>query len=274
MRPPRSKSLIFDIYGGFVRPLGGWIAIADLITLMDDLGVDQQTVRSSVSRMSRKGMLVRRRLADRSGYELSPQAEAILEEGDQRIFAGTQPAVIADGWALAVFSVPEDQRGKRHQLRSQLTWLGFGNLGGGVWLAPRRVLERGAEAVRRLQLEQYVDLFEAHYREFDELRALVDRCWDLDRVGGLYAEFVETVTPLLGRWRRSGTADRERLAFIDFTTVLHRWRKMPYLDPGLPLELLPGDWRGTRAAELFGEVVDRLEKPALGYVERLINGSS
>jgi phenylacetic acid degradation operon negative regulatory protein len=61
MRSPRSKSLIIDIYGAFVRRLGGWLAVADLITLMGDLGVDEPAVRSSVSRMSRQKLLVRSR---------------------------------------------------------------------------------------------------------------------------------------------------------------------------------------------------------------------
>lgn len=270
MRPPRSKSLIYDIYGGFVNRNGGWIAIADLITLMEDLGVDEQAVRSSVSRMSRKGMLVRRRKGGQVGYELSQQAQEILAEGDRRIFTGMRPAKLGDGWVLAMFSVPEGERGKRHQLRSQLMWLGYGNLGGGAWLAPRRVLERTLEVVRRLGLQEYVDVFEARYRGFDELRELVERCWDLRGLAARYDDFCRTVEPVLERWRSAPKAGDNREAFIDYTTILHQWRKMPYLDPGLPPELLPDNWQGATAAELFGEAVERLEKRASRYVESVM----
>ena len=41
-------------------------------------------------------------------------------------------------------------------------------------------------------------------------------------------------------------------AFADYVRVLTAWRRLPFLDPGLPPELLPADWHGTRAAELFG----------------------
>ncbi len=54
----RPRSLILYVYGGFVRRLGGWLAVADLITLMRDLGVDAQGVRGAVARMKHGGLLI------------------------------------------------------------------------------------------------------------------------------------------------------------------------------------------------------------------------
>jgi len=53
--------------------------------------------------------------------------------------------------------------------------------------------------------------------------------------------------------------------------VLTGWRRMPYLDPGLPAEFLPRDWSGIRAAELFFELHAQLETPARAYVAKSIN---
>ena len=36
--------------------------------------------------------------------------------------------------------------------------------------------------------------------------------------------------------------------------MLTEWRRLPYLDPGLPLDVLPPDWNGSRAAELFTDL--------------------
>lgn len=269
MRPTRSKSLIYDLYGAYIRPLGGWVAVADLIALMSQLGVDEQAVRSSVSRLSRKGMLVRRRREGQVGYALSDDAAAMLEEGDLAIFSGMKPARLADGWVLVAFSVPEPERGKRHQLRSQLTWLGYGNLASGIWIAPRRVLARTVDTVQRLGLEAYVDVFEADYHAFEDLPDLVRRCWDLDGLAAMYAAFVREAEPVLQRWRGSRNGD-DRQAFVDYTSMLHQWRKMPFLDPGLPLELLPAQWQGQVAARLFNDILERLEKRARRYVESIV----
>jgi len=57
----------------------------------------------------------------------------------------------------------------------------------------------------------------------------------------------------------------------DYVRVLTGWRRMPYLDPGLPAEFLPRDWSGIRAAELFFELHAKLETPARAYVAKAIN---
>ena len=38
----------------------------------------------------------------------------------------------------------------------------------------------------------------------------------------------------------------------ELTTLVHRWRRFPFLDPELPPELLPEDWPGQSAIERFG----------------------
>ena len=77
MRLLKSKSLTFDVYGAFVRDLGGWIAVADLVTLMGQLGVEEQVVRSSVSRFTRRGLLARTKvdgqISARDGVRCVPQ---------------------------------------------------------------------------------------------------------------------------------------------------------------------------------------------------------
>ncbi|QBI19834.1 PaaX family transcriptional regulator [Egibacter rhizosphaerae] len=271
MRPTRSRSLIYDLFGAYVRPAGGWIAVADLVHLLGELGVDEQAVRSAVSRMKRKGLLVGSRRDGVAGYALSDEAERMFAEGDVAIFTTTEPADLADGWVIATFSVPEGERDRRHKLRSALTWLGFGNLSSGVWIAPWRTFEPAAQTVRGLGLEGHVDLFHAHHEAFREPPDLIARCWDLDGLAARYASFVATARPVLERWERDGGDHRQ--AFVDYTLLLHEWRQMPYLDPGLPSEVLPANWQGETAARLFDTLLERLEKPARLHVERVINAA-
>ena len=266
MRLLRSRSLIFDVYGAFVRELGNWIAIAHLVRLMGALDVDEQAVRSSVSRFTRKGLLVREVRDGQVGYRLSDHALEILAEGDLRIYDRLEPARLEDGWALATFSIPEEVRGERHQLRTRLTWLGYGNLGAGLWIAPRRMLDRTLEMVDDLSLTDFVDVFEAHYAAFDDLESLVARCWDLDELRQAYRTFLDTFQPVRTDWDTRAPEEAPPDAFGDYVATLHEWRKLPYLDPGLPAELLPDDWEGASAADLFAELRTRLEPAAREHV--------
>ncbi|MGI9018503.1 MAG: PaaX family transcriptional regulator [Euzebya sp.] len=264
--PLQTKSLVFDVYAPIVRYDGGWIAIADLVTVLAQVGMEEQAVRSSVSRLQRRDMLQREVRDGTPGYALTTRSQAVLTEGDLRIYGSLEPAALDDGWALVTFSVPEQSRADRHQLRRRLSWLGYGNLGAGLWIAPRRILERTVAMVADLGLQQHVDIFTAHHAAFDDTEHLVSRCWDIDRMRTQYAAYLDTFTPIVQRWRKTDPAEDPRGAFADFIAAAHEWRKMPYLDPGLPAELLPEGWEGSMAADTFNQINTLLLATAQAYV--------
>lgn len=264
-RSRQPRALIVSVYGLYAREDGGWLSVATLIRLLAELGVDEPAVRSSISRLKRRDLLLAERVGGAAGYGLSARARAILDEGDRRIFE-RQRAGVDEGWLLAVFSVPEAEREKRHQLRSRLAWLGFGTVAAGVWVAPEHLLDETRDALSRQGLSGYVDLFRADHAAFGEQRGKVAQWWDLERLRALYDEFLGRYQPVLARYRRRSTAD-ERGAFADYLTALTAWRRLPYLDPGLAPELLPPRWPGVRAAETFFELQARLADPAHRFVD-------
>jgi phenylacetic acid degradation operon negative regulatory protein len=267
MEPMRSRSVLLDVYGAFVRDLGGWIAVADLVRLLAAVGVEEQAVRLAVSRFTRNGLLSRRKVEGRVGYELTDTAVQLLAEGDQRIYSILEPARLEDGWALASFSVPEEIREQRHQLRRRLAWLGYGSLGGGLWIAPSRVLDQTRQLVVQLGLEAHVDLFRAHYEAFADASSLLDRCWDVERMRAAYRTYLDEFAPVLASPRGDAPTRDTARAFADFVAGLHEWRKLPFVDPGLPTELLPDGWEGTEAAALFQRLREVLEPVARRHVE-------
>jgi phenylacetic acid degradation operon negative regulatory protein len=268
-RAAQPRQLIVTVYGLYARAQGGWMSVASLISLLADLGVDEPAVRSSISRLKRREILRASRKSGAAGYELSPAAQAILTEGDHRIFR-TERARLADGWLLAVFSVPEAERHKRHVLRSQLARLGFGTAAPGVWIAPAYLYEATADMLARLGLSGYADLFRAdHLAARDlaggDLAGKVRQWWNLDQTERLAREFVTAYEPVLQGWSRRRAQAHPRKAFADYIRVLTDWRRLPYLDPGLPAELLPSGWAGARAAEVFFTLQSRLADAAAAH---------
>jgi phenylacetic acid degradation operon negative regulatory protein len=271
-RSARLRHLIVTVYGLYARSGGGWLSVAALIRLLADLGVDEPAVRSAISRLKRRGMLEARRQDGAAGYQLSAGALDILREGDARIFRRHR-ATLADGWLLAVFSVPESQRDRRHVLRSELTRLGFGMVAPGVWIVPAHPQDATAETLRRLGLDSYADLFRADHLAFGDPAAKIRRWWDLDELERRYQAFIQAHEPALRRWEASGVGSAGgREAFADYVRALTDWRRLPYSDPGLPAELLPPDWIGLRAAEAFFTLRSLLEEPARAYVRQVISG--
>jgi phenylacetic acid degradation operon negative regulatory protein len=257
------------VYGLYARAEGGWMSVAALISLLADLGVDEPAVRSSISRLKRREILHARRRDGSAGYELSQAAQAILAEGDHRIFR-KERARLADGWLLAVFSVPESERSKRHVLRSQLARLGFGTAAPGVWIAPAYLHEATADMLARLGLSGYADLFRADHLAArglagGDLAQKVRQWWDLGQTERLAHDFVTVYEPVLRSWSHRQAPAHAREAFADYVQVLTAWRRLPYLDPGLPTELLPPGWAGVKAAEVFFTLQSRLAEAAAAH---------
>lgn len=251
MIPPRA--LIVTVYGLYARESGGWLPIGGLVRLLAELGVDEPAVRSAISRLKRRGLLVASPRQGAAGYGLSDAGLEILAEGDEHIFA-PPVAALADGWLLAIFSVPESERAKRHTLRSQLAGLGFGSAAPGVWVAPAHRCAVTRAMLRRLGLESYVDLFRAHY-----LGEVSAGWWDLAAVRRNYEWFV-------AKWSRVSGRDPVPV----WVTAVTDWRRLPYLDPGLPAELLPAEWPGGPAAALFAALRERWAEPAHTRAQALL----
>lgn len=260
------RSLIVTLYGAYGRFAPGPVPVAELIRLLAAVGVDAPSVRSSVSRLKRRGMLVPARTAQgAAGYELSADARQLLEEGERRIRSFEEPA--DEGWVLAVFSVPETQRQRRHVLRSRLAGLGFGTAAPGVWIAPARLHEEARRVLSRLELDPYVDFFRGEHLGFAPTAEAVGRWWDLAAIAKEHEEFLARYLPVLRAWRHRPPGDSSpEDAYRDYLLVLDSWRRLPYTDPGLPPRLLPEDWPGRRSAALFRELHERLRDAGAEFV--------
>jgi phenylacetic acid degradation operon negative regulatory protein len=52
--------------------------------------------------------------------------------------------------------------------------------------------------------------------------------------------------------------------------MLTDWRRLPYLDPGIPAELLPAGWIGIKAADVFFALQASLSDAARAHAARTI----
>ncbi|MCA4131714.1 PaaX family transcriptional regulator C-terminal domain-containing protein [Arthrobacter sp. M4] len=274
---PRHQHLIVTVYGLYARNHDGTFAVADLIQLLGDLGVESAGVRSSVSRLKKRGVLVSLKRGGSAAYKLSPELEDVFSAGDERIFAPRR-AQKGDQWLLASFSVPEAQRHLRHKLRTILTRVGCGQVSPGLWIAPGNLAHEVQQQLERAGLMDYVDLFKATHLTEDQIHDKVGQWWDLPSLEALYTDFLDRHQPVLQRWETlekeaSESPELLKQAFADYVPMVTQWRRLPYMDPGLPEEYLPGNWHGVAAQELFTKLHALLGPKALRYAKSVIEAS-
>lgn len=266
---PRHQQLIVTILGLYARRLGGCLPVSHLIRLLGDLGAGDAAVRSSVSRLKKRGVLNGVRVSGAAAYALTEKFENVLREGDARIFSPRR-ATPEDLWLLAAFTVPESQRHLRHRIRSLFTKRGFGSVTPGLWIAPETLFESTWNELQRDDLTQYVDFFRSQTLGEVNLADKVSTWWDLRALERLYLEFIERYEPVHERWSGAAPGD-PREAFRDYIPLVTQWRRLPYLDPGLPLEHLPQPWPGQRAEQLFTELHATLGPLASRHADEVLH---
>jgi phenylacetic acid degradation operon negative regulatory protein len=265
----RSQDLVFTLYGDYIRHRGGEAWTGSLIELLGFLGMSEQAVRSALSRMSRKGWLEGRRVGNKSFYSITPKSIRLLEEGAQRIF---QPRADEwDGrWCVLTYSIPEEKRHLRNKLRERLTWLGYAPLNHATWISPRVMQRELGDLLDSLKIRDYVEIFCAEHLGFSSNREIVASCWDLEGLNQNYAGFIAKYEPLLNE-HKARLAEGDGLepseCFVQRFMLVHEYRSFPYVDPNLPAELLPDDWLGNKAIQLFREYHELLTAEANAFVD-------
>ncbi|MBR7827007.1 PaaX family transcriptional regulator [Actinospica sp. MGRD01-02] len=243
-----ARSLLLTVLGEYVRPSGVPVWTSTLLLVADGLGIEEKAARQALNRLSGDGWLVSERDGRRVRWALTEHGTTFLTEGAERIYSFGRDRESWDGrWLVLLVSVPESQRDLRHRLRNGLTWAGLGSPTPGVWVSPHATREAEAkQVVEELGLESVALSFSGAFAGVGSERTMVDQAWHLGELSEEYEDF-------LSRFAGSRPVSPDEKLYAQIRLV-DSWRRFPRLDPQLPLELLPPDWIGLRAANVFTDL--------------------
>ena len=257
---PSTRGYLLTVLGEFVLPVGGRVWTAALLDALGALGVEERTARQAVWRSAERGLLESERIGRRTRWALSDAARRLLSEGTRRIYSLHREPRPWDGrWLLLYVSVPESQRDLRHRMRNRLGWAGFASIGSGTWVSPW--IDRETEArdvLDDLGLAAAARSFIAKPGGIGDVNDMVTATWPLTEIAAGYDAFLD-------RFGGAPVADSGYDAFVYQVRLVHEWRRFPFLDPDLPGDLLPRDWSGYRAAELFHHLHEQWRSPAWAW---------
>jgi phenylacetic acid degradation operon negative regulatory protein len=254
------QGLAVTLMADYTLRTRAWLPTAAIVALLAESGVSAAGARTAISRLTRRGVLEGHREGRRSSYRLTPAAATFLAVGGSAI-AGAAGASSWDGtWTLIAFSLPQEEGTLRRGLRGQLRWMGYAPLYDGLWISPHELSEKTRARLAELTLGT-LTVFRARHVELD---ATVRRnpldAWDTAQIAKQYASFLRRWRPALPPALTGAAAVRAR------TEVMDTYRRLPILDPHLPLELLPRDWPREPARDLFTAVYDGLAEAAQNHV--------
>lgn len=233
--------------GGSATSRGAWAAyhraLNELSELEGEEGFDFSSIKNAFYRLKRKGFIefVKEEMVVRP---------AITEAGRKRLEAILPSYDEERTWDgriyLVTYDIPEEQKGDRELLREYLKRLGAGQLQLSVFMTPYNPKGTLKDFLEERKLKASVivsDLGEDGSIGDKNLKALVAKVYDLGSLNRRYAKFVDS-------WGRKGGlsfAERGKAAF-EFLDILDS-------DPQLPFELLPKNWKGEKAYQVYQRVL-------------------
>ena len=121
-----------------------------------------------------------------------------------------------------------------------------------------------------MRIKDNMQIFEARHFGSNDPQNIVQRCWDLRRLHKKYGDFIEKYQPKLENYLKRLNSDEpvtSEECFVERFGLIHEYRRFPFFDPDLPVELLPKDWLRFQAADLFHKYHGLLTTKAFEYFD-------
>lgn len=265
-----TRSMIFTLFGDYIRHYDNLIWIGSLIRLLQEFGHNEQSVRAAISRMSKQGWVQAEKVGNKSYYSLTERGKARMDEASKRIYKTEHPSW--DGsWRILVYTIPENKRHLRDELRKELVWSGFGLLSNSCWITPNPLEEEVNRLIEKYDISEYVSFFNASYIGTNDQEELVQKCWNLDEVNDKYQLFIQEYSQkyIIDKNKIEKGELSDGSCFVKSALLVHQYRKFLFIDPNLPQELLPKKWLGDSAASLFTDYYQLLIEPATRFFEKV-----
>lgn len=242
---PSARSLLLTIVGELMWPRADAAWTSSLVHTLNGLGVEERAARQAINRAASAGWIESKRQGREVSWTVGPAGQQIIRDGAKRVTSMSRAPKAWDGqWLSLLVTIPKEKRNTRKALYNGLSWAGMGNPVPGIWMSP--YIHREPEIDRLITevgLQDHAISFIGHPGSIgvaDE--EIVERAWNIRDVGSVFQTLLEDNKGL-----NPASGDEMLFAHI---SVVSQWQQLPFIDPGLPEELLP-NWIGrTTAAHL------------------------
>ena len=241
--PGSARSLLLTLLGEFVAPKEQAVWTSTLLGVLTGVGVAEKAARQAIARAAAADWIAARKDGRRVSWTLTPHGRRLIASGSARVSSMSHGAKPWNGqWLVLMITLPASHREQRVKLYRALNWAGFGNPSAGLWINPHAErIDEAAKLIKSFDMSALTYAFVGTALDFGvSHQHLVTQSWDLDGVAAHYEE----LTARFGRARPS-TGDA---VLFNHVLLANARQRLPYVDPGLPSELLPLRWTGRKAA--------------------------
>lgn len=243
LNPGSARSFLLTLLGEFVLPRGRPVWTSALLHAYAGVGIAEKAARQALMRAADAGWIEAQPVGRQTSWTVSELGRQVIDDGAQRVRSTSRRDVPWDGrWRVLVWVEPDADRVRRQKVARALSWIGFGNPAGDLWVSPHGDRD---EETRRVLLELGISAATYAFTGPSSQtgmsdRQIVERSWDLGAVAEHYGQLIKRFGKL-----RPGTGDP---MLFSYTQLVNEWQRLPFIDPALPPVLLPAQWSARDAA--------------------------
>lgn len=263
----QAGSLIVSVFGDAIHPRGGVVWLGCLIRLLEPLALNERLIRTAIFRLVKEDWLTTQTLGRRTDYGLSITGRQRIEDASKLIYGGAK-FKWDEQWRMMLAN-PGASSASRAAMRQALIWRGFGEWSANTYLHPsadlNQVLE-GLQSEGLAETGQWVTLMSKLIQTTATVsnQQVVEKAWDLKRLGLGYLGFIQQYLGI-----KKCLAKKVALedAFLLRILLVHDFRRLLLRDPMLPDALLPANWPGLKARQLFNSLYLVLQVPSEKHLD-------
>lgn len=265
-----ANSLILTIFGDYICAHGGTIWLGSLIKLVASLGINQRLVRTSVFRLTEKGILQSQQKGRRSFYSLTEKGFRQFSIAAERIYRYHESTWDGE-WRLVFTTLKSMDKDARERFNKELTWFGFNRISTGVFAHPTASLDLIQKVITEMQLEDSVVTMQAKSMGINPLKSsvnLIKYGFNTDAMKLEYREFIDLFKTIIPVAEKTNNKDEE-LCFLLRSLLIHEYRRILLRESELPHELVPEDCLSHQARDITEQLYKTICTPAEDYFMRI-----
>ena len=254
-----------DIINGLMLSLGRRkYSLADLEYLCRPFDITPGNIRTYLSRSVKKGNFTVERDGRKAFYSHSRQF-SIMTTAVAQSFHSLDWEGWDGTWRGVSFSVPEDEKPKRHIIRRTLTGFRFAPLNPGYWIRPCNPADDIEALAGELRKCSNARLMKLQFHDSIKKKDAA-KLWNLERINSNFADGINLIKNKCSGGRKPAPAEALKMR------IELGCRIIPLLseDPLLPESLLPEGWKGNELRKMFFDNDRILNNQAEPYWNRIV----
>ncbi|RZV47437.1 MAG: hypothetical protein EX269_04860 [Acidimicrobiales bacterium] len=257
-----ARVLLTTVFGDSLLPRGQAVGVQQLAALVEPLGINERSVRTSLHRLGQEGLVQSEKQGRQSFYRVADEALPIFADANERIYRHEDPPWDGE-WTVAM--VANEDNGVV-SLRDEFHWMGMAQLSPAVFVSPTRTPSEVADVASR----HNVALLLLSRGPQDAVATI-----NGENLAGIVAPLPGLREEYLAHLAAFGSAREASLlgpadAFRLRTLLIDSWRRLALRDLSLPSALLPPDWPALDAFELTMRLRADVEKSSEAHLDAVL----